>query len=395
MQLTCGGRLSCNNEREAGETRHFGVLDSCRATADGAGQIAGTENGSYVRPRTVRLTWPGKVIHRREHHPGMTDGDGKTYPEVHSEYTTEYDTDGRIRITRSGNSDGSQWVTRYGFDASGRLLKTASGVEGTSLTETTYSYDQQGRLQNISDDNKPDSLVTFRYDERGRKSKIEISRPADYRSDVAVGGSPFEVVDRAPNLPGGGSATTIYDQHDRATEVQVRDANGELVNRALRTYDAQGRVIDEKQILDNPEMIIPSEVRAKIQEQSDLPPDQLWQELRTQITKLIAGQSGPYSVSYIYDTHNRINHTSRRIFNQEEEIETTYNEHGDTASEITRSARLDQETDPTTPATWLPSYSEVRYSYHYDQRENWIEKTVSYRSSPDATFQSSTVISAW
>src|SRR5438309_7994762 len=66
-------------------------------------------------------------------HPGVTDADGKTYPEVHSEYTTEYDTDGRIRITRSGNSDGSQWVTRYGHDASGRLLKIASGVEGTSL----------------------------------------------------------------------------------------------------------------------------------------------------------------------------------------------------------------------------------------------------------------------
>jgi len=51
-----------------------------------------------------------------------------------------------------------------------------------------------------------------------------------------------------------------------------------------------------------------------------------------------------------------------------------------------------EETDPTTPAPWLPSYSEVRYSYQYDQHENWIEKAVSYRSSPDATFQSSTVI---
>ncbi len=338
------------------------------------------------------LRGPVKSCTEESTHPGMADADGKTYPEVHSEYTTEYDTDGRMRITRSRNSDGSQWVTRYGYDASGRLLKTASGAEGTSLTETTYSYDQQGRFQNISDGNKPDSPVTFRYDERGRKNKIAISRPADYRSDVADAGSPFEVVDRAPNLPGGGSATTIYDEYDRATEVQVRDANGELVNRALRTYEAQGRVIEEKQILDNPETIIPSKARAKILEQSDLPADQLRQELRTQITKLMAGQSGPYSVSYIYDTHDRINHTSRRIFNRAEEIETTYNEHGDTESEITRSARLGEETDPTTPAPWLPSYSEVRYSYQYDQHENWIEKAVSYRSSPDATFQSSTVI---
>jgi hypothetical protein len=114
-----------------------------------------------------------------------------------------------------------------------------------------------------------------------------------------------------------GSATTIYDEHDRATEVQVRDANGELVNRALRTYDAQGRVVEEKRILDNPETIIPSGVRAKILEQSDLPADQLRQELRTQITMLMAGQPGAYSVSYICDTRDRINQTSRRIFNRE------------------------------------------------------------------------------
>jgi hypothetical protein len=37
----------------------------------------------------------------------------------------------------------------------------------------------------------------------------------------------------------------------------------------------------------------------------------------------------------------------------------------------------------------LPSsYSETRYSYQYDQHGNWTEKTVSYRSSSDAAFQS-------
>ena len=136
-------------------------------------------------------------------HPGMTDADGKTYPEVHSEHTTEYDADGRILTTRSRNSDGSQWVVRYGYDASGRLLKTTSGIEGKALTETTYSYDQLGRLQNISDGGRRDSPVSFRYDERGRKTKIEISCSADYRPNTAVCGSPFEVADRAPNLPGG------------------------------------------------------------------------------------------------------------------------------------------------------------------------------------------------
>jgi YD repeat-containing protein len=342
------------------------------------------ENTTTMSDREQQgLRGPVKSFTEESTYPVSTSADGKTYPDVHSEYVKEYDADGRILGIRIRNSDGSQWVTRYSYDSSGRLLRTASGVKGKALTETTYSYDQQGRLQKISGGSRPDSPVTFRYDEHGRKSKIEISRAADYRSDVAVAGSPFDVADRAPNLPGGGIATTIYDEYDRATEVQVTDAKGELVNRALRTYDPQGRVIEEKQILDNPETMVPSEIRAGMLEQSGLSDDQLRQELRKQLTDLMAGQSGPYSVSYGYDTHGRVNRTSRRIFNQEEEIETTYNENGDTGSEITRSIRLGGDSSS-------PSYSEVRYSYQYDQHANWIEKAVSYRSSPDGTFQSST-----
>jgi YD repeat-containing protein len=322
--------------------------------------------------------------------PGTTDAEGKTYREVRSEYTTEYDMAGRLLATRSRNSDGSQWVTRYAYDPSGRLLRTASGVEGQASTETNYSYDEQHRLQNISGDGRTDDPIAFRYDERGRKSKIEISRPADYRPNVAVAGSPFEVADRAPNLPGGGSATTLYDEHDRATEVQVRDASGELVNRAVRTYDAQGHVLEEKQIWDDPVRMFPTDAFAEILEKSGLSLDQLQQELRPQLAKLMAGASGPYSVSYEYDAQGRVTHTSRRMFNHPDEIETTYNQQGDVSSEITRSTGLVGEPDPTTPAPGPPSYSEVRYSYKYDHRGNWIEKSISYRSSADGTFQSST-----
>lgn len=101
---------------------------------------------------------------------GVTDAEGKTYPEVRSTYTTEYDRAGRTVATRSGNSDGSQWVTRYSYDPSGRLLKTASGDEGQATTETIYSYDHGGRLPNLSGGDRPDSPVTFSYDERGRKT---------------------------------------------------------------------------------------------------------------------------------------------------------------------------------------------------------------------------------
>lgn len=354
-------------------------------------QVASSEKSTAtMSERTQRnLRGPLKSCSEENTVSGRTDGEGKTYPEVHPEYTTEFDVAGRLLATRRRNSDGSQWVMRYGYDPSGRLLKTASGVEGQASTETNYSYDEQGRLQKIS--GRTDNPITFGYDEHGRKSKIEISSPADYRPGIAQGGSPFEAADRAPNLPGGGSATTIYDEHDRATEVQVRDASGELVNRAVRSYDAQGHVKEENLIWESPEKMFPSEALAKMLEQSGLSLDQLQQELRTQLTKLMNGQSGPYSVSNNYDTDGRVNRTNRRIFNHEQEIETTYNEHGDPTSEITRSVGLVGQTGPTTPAAGFPSYSEVRYSYKYDDRGNWTEQSTSYRSSPDAAFQSSTV----
>ena len=69
-------------------------------------------------------------------------------------------------------------------------------------------------------------------------------------------------------------------------------------------------------------------------------------------------------------------------------IETTYNEHGDKAAEITRSTEIGSEQEQSASRPGLPSYSEVRYSYQYDDH-NWTEEIVSYRSSPGGAFESS------
>ncbi len=336
------------------------------------------------------LHGPVKSSTEESTHPNIKDVAGNVL-EVRFEQTTLYDPDGRLRSTRSRNSDGSQWVTRYAYSSSGQLLKTASGTEGQTLAETTYSYDRMGRLEKIATDSKSETPVFFHYDERGGKTKIQTSRASDYRPHMATAGSPFEAADMAPNLPDGGTTTTIYDEHGRPTEVQVRDANGELVNRALRAYDGQGRVSEEKQIYGNPVTMFPPETRQKLLDDSGLSADQLWEEVRAQLRKLMNGQAGPYSVNYRYDSGGRLIHTDRRIFNQEQEIDTTYNERGDPESEITRSTRPEGETEPAAPRP-PTSYSETRYSYQYDQRGNWTERTVSYRSSSDAAFQSSTLI---
>jgi hypothetical protein len=107
--------------------------------------------------------------------------------------------------------------------------------------------------------------------------------------------------------------------------------------------------------------------------------------------KLTGGHTEAYTISYAYDVHDRVSHTSRRIFNHEDEIDTTYNEHGDIESEITRSTQTPAaDGSPSGPSE--PPSSEVRYSYQYDDRGNWTEKTTAYRSSPDEKFQSPSTI---
>ena len=315
--------------------------------------------------------------------------------EIRSELTTEYDAQGRVSKILLPQSDGSQWVTRFEYGPSGQLLKTLSGTVGKTETATSYVYDDQGRIQRIVPDKHegemPVQPISFQYDERARKTSTVTSSPADYRPNIATGGGPFEGLDFPPNLPGGGTSTTIYDEQDRPTEIEVRDANGDLIMHATRTYDPQGRVADEKQFHDNLAAMFNPEANEKILEESGLSPEQFASLLQSELPKLMGGHTDTYTISYAYDATGRLSHTSRRMLNHQDEIETTYNEHGDIDSEITRSTQIVAE-DGTVPSSGPPPYSEVRYSYKYDEHGNWTEKATSYRSSPEGSFQSSTLL---
>lgn len=308
--------------------------------------------------------------------------DGRHFPELNSSYTTEFSEEGRVIETRMRNSDGSEWVSRTLYDSAGKILKQEWGNAGEPTTESVYSYDDQGRLLKITNSAKPESPVSFQYDDRGRKTKLQVSRPEDYRPNTAHAGSPFEVADSAPNLDGGGSATTFYDEQDRPTEVHVLDAKGELISRAVRTYDKDGRVSEEHTIWEQPEKMFPAQVYADVLK-AGIPIE----EFRQQMMEVMGGHSGPSSIAYTYDAQGRVTQTRRRIFNDEHTIATTYNKQGDKAVEITRCAQIGGQDGQR---LGLPSYSEVRYSYEYDDRGNWTEETVSYRSGPDEAFTSST-----
>lgn len=292
----------------------------------------------------------------------------------------EFNREGRIVAITSHNFDGSTWAEDYIYNSSGQLLKSIRGKEGEQALAIVNSYDDFGRILSTRS-NRPKDTVLYNYDESGRKTKTQVSQPEDYVANCSAAGSPFTVADRAPNLPGGGSATTFYDEHDRPIEVEIRDSSGELVSKTIRKYDRQGRVIEEKQVLDDPVAIIPQELRGRLLETTNTPID----ELRDQVTRLMADQEALHSIAFTYDLEGHVVHTIRRVFGYEEIIDATYNEHGDVATEITLSKSLNGEKQKSEQT----QSSQTRYSYEYDHNGNWVERTISYHTAQDGEFKES------
>lgn len=263
-------------------------------------------------------------------------------------------------------------------------MRTTQENNGKTVSEIVYRYDDQGRLQSITDSKDPNNPIAFRYDANGRKQKIAIAQPIDLPSSgtgavsYSVEAS-FEEAGRAQSLPDGGSAVTLYDEHDRPTEIQNRNANGETMSRTLRVYDDQGRIVEEKQTVDDPLKMIPAGEQKKILASGSVSP----QEFRDKVAEFLGG-SEMWSTKYLYDAQGRRSNMIRKLFNHmEERVDTAYNEHGDIAKEVSQS---------TTSGTGNPEAdgtrsSETIYSYEYDSYENWTVKKISSRPLLNGTFK--------
>jgi hypothetical protein len=190
-----------------------------------------------------------------------------------------------------------------------------------------------------------ENAVAFGVDPAKRKTKTRVSRAEDYVSNYTVGGSPFSIVDRRPNLPDGGTATIYYDDHDRPVEAEVHNSQDELVSSAVRTYDHAGRVAGERLVVHNPAAYLPLVLQDYLSSNSP------HIAIEPEVKKLMEERN--YSVEF------------------------SYNEHGDPEVEVHKVIEGGKA-----------SYSEMRYSYlHYDPAGNWTEKTVASRFSEEGTFE--------
>ena len=305
--------------------------------------------------------------------------------------TTQYAPDGRILEQRMGNSDASEWVIRYAYHPDGRLLKTVSGkANSVPSSETTYLYDGAQRLVGMKSGDK--IQVHYDYDDNGRKSVIESYDSEPLPPNTAYAAH-WEGTDLGFAPYPGGTLKTSYNEQGVATGAELRDAEGTLVGHIVRKFDAEGRVIAEEQAADAPQANLPEELRSKLN------PEQV-----KAVGAMIGGMQNSV-ISYSYDAQGRVTerHRSGGVFS-EQVIVTSYNDHGDKASErqtmvmrsdtgpwqLTEVGAFVPEGRPNPPQP--PLSSETQYAYQYDQYGNWTEQTIVSRSQPDEAFRPGTVI---
>src|SRR5256886_11335182 len=169
-----------------------------------------------------------------------------------------------------------------------------------------------------------------------------------------------------------------------------------IVSRIVRSYDAHGRIIEEKQIEEDPALIFADKFAA---EEGPEPAAAQLEAMNRAMKLMLSGRSDT-RISYAYDAQGRITKTHSHNFAFDDVTAISYNEHGDTSAvhqtftgnstlQVGVPYSMDENgklipSDPAAKPTKLPDISgEVQYAYQYDSYGNWTEQTSSERSRPN------------
>jgi YD repeat-containing protein len=302
----------------------------------------------------------------------------------------EFDRDGRL-ISYQGIDGGSGWINENVYDAEGRFLKSTSSSGGNVYHEIEYRYDESGRLLSYTAKSR-DGLISSVcvYDGEAHKT-VTTSFDAKVLESTRKGASAgprLGAVQSGVGVPDGGTVRTRYDAGDRPIEAEVLSLDGQVVSRVVLTYDDEGRLVEEKQILENPESMIPANVRAQM-----LLAGGSLEELRTQLSKFSGGESGQHVISYEYDPEGRVIQRRTRIAPyMQQTVTMTYNPQGDVVEEVwevrgAHGAKSDEHGNvvPDRPID-EPTIARRLHSYVYDEQGNWTEQIISDSPTSDGQF---------
>jgi YD repeat-containing protein len=302
----------------------------------------------------------------------------------------KYSPEGKLLQTSIGNSveSAQESSITYTYDSAGRLLKKTTTNAESSVSESNYQYDQKGRIISIAGD--PLGTSTFEYDDNGRKTRILSSdrKSAPALGSTAISFSALEQDDLYLPIPAGGQAKTLFNEQGQSVESQILDANGNLVNRLIRTYDENGRLTESRYTIENFLSSLPAEAQQQLMAEPGAA-----EEMETQLTKLLGEQRNFTRTTYTYDVDGRLIEQHHYIgHSMEQTSKIVYNDHSDKLEERQFTAgdpnppRDPQSGEASQGAPFPPQQSQVRYSYKYDAFGNWTEQAISSSTSPnDAT----------
>jgi len=305
-------------------------------------------------------------------------------PEQRQTASYEFDQQGRaIRMT--GAAGTTEWTSVNTYDSNGRFLKSVSTSAGRVYHETNYTYQPDGRLlQYISEGDQGRIEAKCSYNERGRKTVVHVFDQValDRTRRNAFAGSPWSAAVSGHGVPDGGRVRMEFDERDEPLEAVIVSVDNQIIQRISRGYDNVGRLVEEKQVIENPEFLVPAGIRAQMLLKSR----GTLAELRERLSKFFGASEGMTRVSYVYDSQGRqVERRTVRAPFFEEVKATRYNEQGEGIEESTittgaHGARLDEDGNvvPTVSPLPPPQKSTVLYSYKYDERGNWIEQVATH-----------------
>jgi YD repeat-containing protein len=298
----------------------------------------------------------------------------------------------KMCVEESVHSKDTKSSTTSEYRSDGMLLTIRYDDAGPERV-FTHVYDGAGRSLSITNNQNSDR-TDFRYDEQGRMTEILSFDPKtiERKRNAATAGSAWDAILGGLGVPMGGTVVVLHDENGRPVEAQVRGANGDIVSRVVRSYNAEGRVSEERPKLENPSAWFLD--RMTPEEQSQIDPAQV-QALNKAMATMYRGQreSGKF---YSYDAQGRATQLRENNFVFEKTTTILYNDHGDVAELTTTYAGntavpvgvsysmdeegnlIPKETPGATPQPLpLPSPEESRFSfsYEYDSYGNWTHLT--------------------
>jgi len=346
------------------------------------------ENTSMSDREKVGLRGPVQQCAEERTTPAFENFPGTSYVSIN-----KYSPEGKLLQTSIGNSveTAQESSTTYTYDSAGHLLKKTTTNSGSPVSESNYQYDQRGRIISITGD--PLGTSTFEYDDNGRKTRIVSSPSKPLIPDGTSYIFPMpEAEDPYLPIPTGGRAKILFNEQDQPVEWQVSDANGNLLNRLIRTYDENGRVADIRYAVENFVLSVPAEAQQQLMAEPGAA-----EEMTKQFTKLLGEKRDLIRTTYTYDADGRLTEKHAHMGRSMEVItKTAYNDRSDKSEEHTTTISPlnppgDAQSSEASQAP-PPQESQVRYSYKYDTFGNWTEQAISSSTSPnDATITRRTI----